>query len=233
VAGRLGQLDVAADGAAQQDVAEVRADVVQHLAAEVRAAVVPAGEQARDAQPRVQPALHQVHDLRQLGQALQREELGLHRHEDLVAQDQGVEREQPEAGRAVHQDVVPARAAVGALVGLEGVAQDDLAAHDVDQLQLRARQVHAAGQHAEPRLARGAHGLLQRGLAMQDLVHRDLLVGGVHVHVHRQVALRVEVADQHAAPEARQAGAEVHGRGGLAHPALLVDDRDAPHRNPA
>ena len=45
-----------------------------------------------------------------------------------------------------------------------------------------------------------------------------------------QRTLRVEVDQQHAAPVLGERGAQVDGGGGLAHPALLVADRDDARR---
>ena len=62
---------------------------------------------------------------------------------------------------------------------------------------------------------------------MQDhVVHRSLQVADVDPEPGAGVALRVEVDDEHPVAEVGQAGAEVHGRGRLAHAALLVGDRE-------
>ena len=48
----------------------------------------------------------------------------------------------------------------------------------------------------------------------------------------RGVALRIEVDQQHLQPRGRQRRGKIDGAGGLAHPALLVRDRNADHRAP-
>ena len=61
---------------------------------------------------------------------------------------------------------------------------------------------------------------------MEDhVVHRALQVPDVDPEPGAGVALRVEVDDEHPVAEVGEAGAQVHGRGGLADAALLVGDR--------
>ena len=97
---------------------------------------------------------------------------------------------------------------------------------------LNVADQYARGQHLETGRLRRAHDLLERGLAVHQLVGRGHAARGIEVEVHREVALRVEVADEDLAPDARETGAEVDGGGGLAHPTLLIDYRDASHGVP-
>ena len=78
-----------------------------HLALDVlreaRAAVVHRQDHPGDAQPRVELALDEPERVEQAGQALEREVLGLHRHDHLVGRDERVDGERPERRRAVEQ----------------------------------------------------------------------------------------------------------------------------------
>ena len=68
--------------------------------------------------------------------------------------------------------------------------------------------------------------LLDRRLVHQHVEHRPLEILGIDALAHGQVALRVEIDREHALAALGQRDAEVEGRGGLGHPALLVRERD-------
>ena len=115
----------------------------------------------RDRQPRVEVLADHLHGLQQLPEALQRVVLRLDRDQHLRPGHQGVQRQQPQRGRAVDEDVVVALLPRGlgradARVGLERPEQPALPGHDADQLDLGARQVDGGRHHPEIRRPRGS-----------------------------------------------------------------------------
>ena len=117
----------------------------QHLAAVQGARVVHGGEQALDHQLRVDPLLDLVDRLHEQRDSAQREELALQRHHHTVRAGQRVDREQAERGLAVDQDTSYRRAE-----RFDHPAEHLLAAHLVDELDLRGGQVDVAGQQVHP-----------------------------------------------------------------------------------
>ena len=93
--------------------------------AEARAPVVHRQQHPRDGQPRVELALDERERVEQAGEALEREVLGLHRHDHAVGGDQRVDRQRAERRRAVQQRVREALAH-----RRERVAQARLGARD-------------------------------------------------------------------------------------------------------
>ena len=67
--------------------------------------------------------------------------------------------------------------------------------------------------------------LRDRKLALDQVVYveLDIVVGIEH---RRRVPLRVAVDEQRAPAAASQTGGEIHGGERLAHPALVIGDRD-------
>jgi hypothetical protein len=77
---------------------------------------------------------------------------------------------------------------------------------------------------------RRAHARLANAdLVEQDLVDRRQGSALLDPRPHGGVALRVEVGQQHALTEFGEGCGEIHRRGGLAHPALLVGNRQNSH----
>ena len=74
---------------------------------------------------------------------------------------------------------------------------------------------------------RGREGdVVDDRLAAQQLVDGEALAPDVEAQAAGAVALRVEVDEDDLAAQLGQGGAQVDGGRGLAHAALLVDDRD-------
>ena len=92
----------------------------------------------------VEPLLHQLDGVHQLGEPLERVVLALERDQHRVRRGERIEREQAERRRAVDDDVVVLLAA-----GAERLAEPELAALLVDQLDLGAGEVRRGGDHLE------------------------------------------------------------------------------------
>src|SRR5690606_1582132 len=118
---------------------------------------------------------------------------------------------------------------------VEGVGEDFLAAEHAGELDLRAAEVECGRDDVEGVLSpfdAPLYGGLRDGRLLLEYV-----VNGVagrlavpEAEATREVGLRVEVDEEHAAAPAGEAGREVHGARGLAHAAFLVRQGDGLHR---
>jgi hypothetical protein len=163
--------------------------------------------------------MHLLDRVDQVGHALQREVLALHRHDDAVGAAQAVEREQVQRGRAVDQDEV-----VVGIDRLERATQALVAALQRDQFDLGAGQFAVGAEHVVAAAGGSLGRLLDRGALQQDVVDGQRELTLVDARAHGRVALGVEVDQQHALSDEHQAGRQVHRGRRLADPALLVRD---------
>ena len=232
-AGRLRELDVLRDRAAEQLLGEVGAELREHLPREAQAVVVHAREDPGDLEVRLHAAAQELHDLHELAEPLEREELRLHRDQHLAGGGQAVDRQQAEARRVVDQHHVrggPSGALpLLALPVVEGVLEDRLAADGARQLQLGAGQVEVRRQHGEARGRRAPQGVGDPAALGEQRVGGRLPRLELGAQVLRGVGLGVHVDHEHPLAQAGQGRAEVDRGRGLPHAALLVDDRDSPH----
>ena len=198
------------------------------LVGQLRAGVVHHQDDGADLERRVEVLLHEVDVAQQLAQALEGVVLALDRDEHLGGRRQAVDGEQAERGRAVDEDEVVVVAHL-----LERPLEAQLTAEGRDELDLGAGQVEGgrgARTGSAPRSARrsprwaGRAGSRRTSTPCRSRMLMPEPGGGV--------ALRIEVDDQHPVAEVGQAGAEVDGRGRLAHAALLVGDGDDPGERP-
>ena len=127
------------------------AQLVEHVAREVRPAVVERRQQAEDPEVAVQLHPDHVDDLDEVVQALHRVVLRLDRDDHAVRRDEAVDRQQAEVRRAVDQHVV-----VDVDLALEGVAQDLLAAERREQLALGGREVDVRRRDVDAGASRSA-----------------------------------------------------------------------------
>ena len=102
-------------------------------------------------------------------QALEREVLGLHRHDDAIGGDQRVERQQAERRRAVDDDVV-----VVADDRRERVGEEPLATVRADQLDLRADEVGRRRRDEQRRDLGRPDDVGERDVADERVVDRQL-----------------------------------------------------------
>ena len=109
---------------------------------------------------------------------------------------------------------------------LERPAELQLPGEGGDELDLGAGEIDRRRGHEEVLHARRLDAVLDGRVVHDDVVDRHLEVAGVDAEAGGRVALRVEVHHEHPVVELGEGGAEVHGGRGLAHPALLVRDRE-------
>ena len=103
---------------------------------------------------------------------------------------------------------------------------------EIHQFQLGTRQVDRGGNDVQARHLRMHHRVIDPRLAQQDVIAGEDALAVGNAQAGRGVALRIEVDQQHLQPRGRQRRGKIDGAGGLAHPALLVRDRNADHRAP-
>src|SRR5438445_10023040 len=133
---RLSKPDAVLDDDIEDDVAIAFANELQHLLRVQRPRLVDRGQDAADAQLRVELGPYPLDRVVQQLHALHAEVLALQRDDDLVRGHQRVDAEQAERGRAVdHHEVVLV------LTGCELLLEERFAAHLRDELDLRARKL--------------------------------------------------------------------------------------------
>ena len=140
VAGRFGESDVARDRRLAHEVAEEAAELGGNGLRQVGALVEHGEDDAFDGESGVELDPDAVDGVEQLGDAFEGEVLGLHRDEDGVGRDQGVEGEEVEGRRAVEDDELEAVAD-----GLEGVAEAILASVEGESSMLAPSRFLCAG----------------------------------------------------------------------------------------
>src|SRR3954471_4794729 len=219
----LGQPDGPRHDRATDLVAEVPLHFLNDLVRELRTGVVHDEHDRTELQRLIEVLLDQCDVPQQLAQALERVVLALDRYEDLGGRRQAVHGQQAERRGAVDEDVV-----VLGLDVLEGLAQLELSAEGRNELDLGPREVQAGGRHEQVAHGGGLDAVVDGGVVQDHLVHGGLQVPGVQPEAGGGIALRVEIDDEHAKALVSERRAEVHGRGGLAHTALLVGDGDDP-----
>src|SRR3990172_7064004 len=223
VARRLGETHIAGDDGIEDLTREVAMDLVANLEREAGPAVEHRQHDALDFEPGVQALAHELDGLEQVSEPLEGVELALERHQDPVGGHQGIDRQEAERRWAVDDDPL-----VSLGGGLERKLQPPLSLLEPHELDLGANQVDVRGQEPQVGQCRLQDRLLGRLAAEEHVVDRGVEARLLDAETRRRIALGVEVHQQGRALGESQAGRDVHGRRGLAHAALLVDDRQRP-----
>ena len=187
---------------------------LDRLARVQRPAVVHRRDDPLDVHARVEVLAHHRERVLELDEPAQREVLALHRHDHAVGRDERVDRQQAERRRRVDEDVVVAVAHLD-----ERLLERALAADQRGQRELGAGEVDRRDGDVD---LDGLDHVGDRDSVDEDVEHRALDRVGVHPLAHREVALRIEVDDEHALPRLVQRDAEVERRRRLRDAALLV-----------
>src|SRR5205823_3491819 len=216
----LGEADVARDDRLIDLTGQVRLHIGSDLLGEVVARVEHGEHDALQLQRPVQVGADQLDGAQERAEALQRVVLALQRDQHTIGGDQRVDRQEAERGRAVDEDVV-----VGGAERLERGAQAALALIDRHQLQLGADEVGSTGQHGKMRHLGGQDGGAGVVLAEDRLVDGGPFAVAGDAQAAGGVALGVEIDEEDPLFLRGERGGEVYRGGRLAHPALLVHDR--------
>ncbi len=169
-----------------------------------------------------------VEGFEQLGDAVQGEEPRLDRDDGFRAGEQRVEGQHPHRGRAVDDQVVAAGALGGDELGEQAFTAGDRPREfrDGAQADVRRHEVEALV-HTKRHVAERCRAAVES--CGEHVVDRRGQFVGVPDQAERGVPLGVHVNEQRAPAGAGEERREVDRGGGLAAPALLVDDGDGSH----
>ena len=190
-------------------------NLLGHLRREIRPPVEHGQRHAEDLQPGVHPAFHRAQRRHQVAEPLQREVFALHRHQDSVRRAQGVQRQQLQRRRTIHENQV-----VAFLNAVQRHVQLPFPVLGGDQLHGGARQIGRGRQHVS--VGRGDDGILRRNVVDQHVVDRVFALPLVQPQPGGGVCLGVKVAQKHAQSQIMQCGGQIHGGGGFPNAALLI-----------
>src|SRR3954453_6080206 len=216
--GRLGEPHRLLDARGEHPVPEVLLEDLDGLLGVQRPRVHHRREDALDVDVGVELLPDHRERVLELDQPAHGQILALHGDDLLVRRRQGVDRQQPEAGRRVDADEV-----VVLLDRRQRLLQRPLAADHGRHRDLSAGEVDRGAGHVD--LALADH-LTDGGLVHEDVVHRLLERVRVDPLRHRQIALGIHVDAQDPVALPREGGRQVQRRSGLGHAALLVGERD-------
>ena len=162
------------------------------------------------------------HDPVEHGNAFQGVILALQGHEHSVGRHKGVERQDAQRGRAVHENhVEPLRFEDG----LQGLGHALQVVFRSRQLDVRAAQVNLTRNYRQP-LKGGVLNLLQQAALAQQREVGARAGRLLQTNATGGIGLRIEVEEQHAPADSGDAGGQVDRGGRLTHAALLVGDGD-------
>ncbi len=221
VAGRFGETDVARDRGLAHEVAEEAAKLGGNGLRQVGAVVEHGEDDAFDGETAVELDPDAVDGIEQLGDAFEGEVLGLHRDENGVGRDQGVEGEEVERRGAVEDDELEAVAD-----GLEGATEAILPGVEGDELDVGAEEIFVGRDDGEEVELGGLESVGSSEVAHQDLVGVGTVRVAEEAEAAGSVGLWVAVDQEGWGLVRGERGGEVDGGGRLADAALLVGDRD-------
>ena len=184
--------------------------------------VVHRQHRALDLESRVEVVGDEADRGQQLTEALEREVLALDRDERRVGRRQRVDRQQPERGRAIDQDVVELAGAWDRR-GPRGAAR---AARAASARPRRRRGRSTTGSASGRRPASSIGELVELRPSSMTASYTDRSRARSIAERARGVALGVEVDDQHPVAREGQVAGQIDNRRGLSDAALLVGTGD-------
>ena len=222
----LGDPDAAGNHGAKHELGEVLAKLALDVLGELRPLVVHGDHDAGQNQARVQLAPHQRQRVEELHQPLERQVLGLHRHDHAVGGHQRVHGHRAQRRRAVQQgdpEPLPDRARACRAGG----------ARSPRSAAARPRRPPGRGSPARSTGCRGPPAAPPRRPSTRRSGSRRRRGAASRPRPRATVALHCASRSQSStwAPAGRGAGGDVDGGRRLADPALLIRDRvDGAHR---
>src|SRR5579872_4988238 len=217
----FGKADVAGNGGLKDLRAEVLAQILGDLAAEVGALVELIEEDALDTKLGIPASLDGLNGFEELGDTLEGEVLALHGDDDGVGRDEGIEVEEIESRGAIEDDEIELGAEWG-----ERLAQPRFPAWGLDQLDVDADEVAASGEDLQALEGGGQEGGGGGHEAHEDVVEAGGDGGAGDADAAAGVALGVAVHEQGWQLGSSQGCGEGDGGGGLADASFLIGDGD-------
>ena len=174
---------------------------------------------------RIEAAADALDGIHQLADAFQSEILRLHRNQDRVRGNQGIEGEQIERGRAIEHDEL-----VAVSQGREGVAQTKFSSFSVHQFDIGADHVLVGWYQPQLFKLSRLHRLFCRGRAHQQMICRDALRVSGQAQSAGCIRLRIAVHKQGVDFGRRKRCGQIDGGRSFPDAALLVGyGNDASH----
>ena len=197
--------------------------VFDNFVGELGLAVEHGQRDAGDLELRVDLLVHQLDGLEKLADALQRQEMRLHRDDHVGGGRQSVDGEQAQARRTVQQDEIEIVFGCG-----QAIAQQCFTAGNIDQFDFHGRQIDRRG-HERNTLVEALHCFEERSILDQHGVERLLGGGRLDAIVDGEMGLRVHVDQADALARLGEGCAEIGGGRGLANATFLIHDCDNSH----
>src|SRR5258708_4591640 len=198
-------------------VAEMLLQLLRDLLRERVSRVVHSAQQAGDLELGIQVRAYALDRTDQIGEALKRVVLALHRDQYMLRRSQRIHREQAERRRTIDQDeVVVARDA------LERGLEPRLARLQADQLDFGACELPVRWQEVVAAALGAGANSSQFSQPAQHVIHGAHGRALVDAAAHGGVALRIQINEQNTLAGLRERGGEIDARRGLADTALLV-----------
>jgi hypothetical protein len=181
--------------------------------------VVHAQNHTGDREAGVELGADQFHGFEELAHPLERQEMCLHRDDDLARGGKGVDGQHAQGGRTVDQHELEPRREL-----LKGVGKAVVTIGEGSKLRFCRREICLAGDDEEirPGLDQGGRGLI---IPVKEQVV-DRSGRGRRIDAERKggVGLRVEVDDERRVAARGKSSRKVHGGRGLTDAPLLVDE---------
>ncbi len=140
----------------------------------------------------------------------------------MITGNQGIDHEDTQHGRAIHEYVVIVSAYIG-----QPLVDHKTQPLAVVQPAIECRESGCARHQIDARPRSGTNQIARRGLPVKQRIDTGLHSVRVDARVAGQRGMRIEIDDEHAFAPFRQQPGQGHHRGGLRHAALLIGD--GPH----
>ena len=217
VAGGFGKFGIAIYQRVEDQILEVGADILDHLAGQAQTGVVHRDEQTFDIELRIEAGLHDADGVQEFAEALEGEILALDGDNDRVGSREGIDGDETQRGAAVDNDKI-----ILVADRFQGALDEILAAFLVDEFHLGTHQVDTRGEQREVGGVGLDDALIDIGPAHETLVGALFELVGIDAEARRGIGLRVGVNEEHLELHDGQSGREVDGSRGFAHATFLV-----------
>ena len=191
-------------------------DFLSHLGGEVGPAIKHSQCHAENLQTGIEPLFYHPQCGHEITQTFQCVVFALHRHQNPIGGAQAIQCQQFQGRGAVHENHI----VVGFYL-LQCFFQLQFPVLCGNQFHCRTCQVCRSGQHVT--VVGGDDGFFRRYLIDDHIVDGVFDFPLVQTHAGGGIGLRVKVTEQNLLSQFLQGSRQVHGGGGFAHAAFLID----------